>query len=144
MERQFVEVIAFSVYMPQILKDRHSYSLSNGPVLGNGRPAYDSVTAGNDLVTVAESAAYGQRDIPATVTLSLLKKGAVSNAVKKAQAILIQHGYSCGGLAVAGHESPDGEFGPTKEKAVKDFQILRKLEDDGEIGKDTWTVLLTA
>ena len=24
------------------------------------------------------------------------------------------------------------------------FQILRKLEADGEIGKDTWTALLTA
>ena len=64
-------------------------------------------------------------------------------AVKNAQALLIQHGYACGGRIVAGHENPDGEFGPTTEKAVKDFQTLRKLEADGEIGKDTWTALLT-
>ena len=40
-------------------------------------------------------------------------------------------------------ENPDGEFGPATEKAVKDFQALRKLEVDGEIGKDTWKALLT-
>ena len=40
-------------------------------------------------------------------------------------------------------ENPDGEFGPTTEKAVKDYQTLRKLEAKGEIGKDTWTALLT-
>ncbi len=122
---------------------RHSYSLSDGSILGYGRPAYDSVTAGNGPATVAEPATSGQKEIPVTVTLPLLKKGAVSNAVKNAQTLLIQHGYSCGGRIVAGHESPDGEFGPTTEKAVKDFQDLRRLEADGEIGQDTWTALLT-
>ena len=68
----------------------------------------------------------------------------IEYAVKNAQALLIHHGYACGGRIVAGHENPDGEFGPTTEKAVKDFQTLRKLEADGEIGKDTWTALLTA
>ena len=121
---------------------RRSYSLSDGSILGYGRPAYDSVTAGN--APAAAPVSTGQKEIPVTVTLPLLKKGAVSNAVKNAQALLIQHGYSCGGRIVAGHESPDGEFGPTTEKAVKDFQTLRKLEVDGEIGKDTWTALLTA
>ena len=48
------------------------------------------------------------------------------------------------GRVIEGHENPDGEFGPTTEKAVKNFQGLRKLEADGEIGADTWTALLTA
>lgn len=77
------------------------------------------------------------------VKLPLLKNGAVSNAVKNAQALLIRHGYACGGRIVAGRENPDGEFGPTTEKAVKAFQSLKNLKADGEIGADTWTALLT-
>ena len=64
------------------------------------------------------------------------------NAVKNAQAILIQHGFACGGRIVAGRENPDGEFGLATEKAVKSFQHLRALEADGVVGKDTWTTLL--
>ncbi|MBP3210544.1 MAG: peptidoglycan-binding protein [Oscillospiraceae bacterium] len=76
------------------------------------------------------------------VHLPLLKSGAVSNAVKNAQALLICHGYACGGRITAGRENPDGEFGPVTEKAVKSFQHLRKLKVDGEIGVVTWTKLL--
>jgi hypothetical protein len=47
------------------------------------------------------------------IKLLLLKNGAVSNAVKNAQALLIRQGYACNGRIVAGWENPDGEFGPT-------------------------------
>ena len=76
------------------------------------------------------------------VKLPFLKKGSSGNAVKNAQSLLIQHGYACGGRIVEGRENPDGEFGPTTEKAVKSFQHLRALEADGEIGTDTWTALI--
>ncbi len=122
---------------------RRSYSLSDGFILGYGRPAYESVTAGSAPAAAADPVPTGHKEILVSVSLPLLKKSAVSNAVKNAQALLIQHGYACGGRIVAGHENPDGEFGPTTEKAVKDYQTLRKLEVDGEIGKDTWTALLT-
>ena len=65
------------------------------------------------------------------------------NAVKNAQAILIQHGFACGGRIVAGRENPDGEFGPATEKAVKSFQHKYKLNIDGEVGVETWSSLLT-
>ena len=77
------------------------------------------------------------------VRLPLLKSGAVSNAVKNAQALLIHHGYVCGGRIIAGRENPDGEFGPMTERAVKSFQHLHNLTPDGEIGSETWSSLLT-
>lgn len=42
-----------------------------------------------------------------------------------------------------GRETPDGDFGPATEKAVRDFQNQKGLESDGEIGPDTWKPLLT-
>ena len=52
-----------------------------------------------------------------------LKAGNVSNAVKNAQALLIRHGYACGGRIIAGRETPDGEFGPVTERAEKASSI---------------------
>ncbi len=76
--------------------------------------------------------------------LLLLKRGAAGTAVESAQAVLIHRGYACGGRKFLGRETPDGEFGPATEKAVKDFQSTRKLEPDGEVGTGTWMVLLIA
>ena len=42
-----------------------------------------------------------------------------------------------------GHETPDGDFGPKTENAVRDFRTEKVLEPDGEIGPDTWAVLVT-
>ena len=102
------------------------------------------MTAGTTPAAVDDPVPAGHKEILVSISIPLLKKGAVSNAVKNAQALLIHHGYTCGGRIIAGHENPDGEFGPATEKAAKDFQTLRKLEADGEIGADTWTALLTA
>ena len=78
-----------------------------------------------------------------SVNVPVLARDAVSNAVSNAQALLIRQGYACGGRIINGHEQPDGIFGPTTEKAVKDFQSLKGLASDGVIGADTWTALLT-
>ena len=78
-----------------------------------------------------------------SVNIPVLARDAVSNAVSNAQALLIRQGYACGGRIINGHEQPDGIFGPTTEKAVKDFQSLKGLASDGVIGADTWTALLT-
>ena len=55
---------------------------------------------------------------------------------------LIHRGYNCGGRKFLGRETPDGEFGPATEKAVRDFQTKAALEPDGEIGAETWMALL--
>ena len=80
-----------------------------------------------------------------TVKLPLLKRCATGTAVESAQLLLIHRGYDCGGRkSLLGHETPDGDFGPATEKAVKAFQTKTALEPDGEIGSATWAALLTA
>ena len=61
-----------------------------------------------------------------------------------AQTLLIHRGYDCGGRKFLGRETPDGDFGPATEKAVRSFQTKTSLESDDEVGADTWTALLTA
>ena len=46
-----------------------------------------------------------------SVKLPLLKSGAVGNAMKNAQELLIRHGYACDGRIIASRENPDWEFG---------------------------------
>ena len=121
-----------------------SYDRNSSRIAGYGHPKYESNEA-YDLPSTEEPALkppapVGQK---VTVKLPLLKKGSSGNAVKNAQALLIRHGYACGGRIVAGRENPDGDFGPATEKAVKNFQHLKALEADGEIGKETWMALVT-
>lgn len=71
------------------------------------------------------------------VALPELSKGCVSEAVRAAQLILIGRGYSCG------PDGADGEFGPNTKNAVLKHQQIHDLADDGVIGIDTWTSLLT-
>ncbi|MBR2807595.1 MAG: peptidoglycan-binding protein [Oscillospiraceae bacterium] len=49
-----------------------------------------------------------------------------------------------GGSGKFNRETPDGEFGPATEKAVRSFQTEAALEPDGEIGAETWTALISA
>lgn len=71
-----------------------------------------------------------------TVTLPVLKKGAKDGAVWGLQALLLGYGYDLG------EKKLDGSFGGKTETAVKQFQLERKLEVDGSVGKATWTELL--
>lgn len=78
------------------------------------------------------------------VDLPQLKNGSVGSAVMNAQILLIAKGYYCGGRIVSGRESADGEFGPTTERSVKNFQRSKNLNADGVIGAATWKALLTS
>lgn len=123
-----------------------TYDRNSSRIAGYGHPKY-----GEEPAAATEPAEEPVQPVQpvqptgetCTVKLPVLKNGAVSNTVKNAQALLIRHGYACGGRIIAGRENPDGEFGPATERAVKSFQNLKKLEADGLIGADTWTGLLT-
>ena len=121
-----------------------TYDKGSSRIAGYGHPKYDDDAPASDPAEEPVLKPPVPEGQTVTVKLPLLNRGAVSSTVKNAQALLIRHGYSCGGRVIAGRETPDGEFGPTTEKAVKSFQNLRKLEPDGQIGADTWTALLTA
>ena len=107
---------------------------------GLGQSFFDQF-AGTAEVPVEETAPVQPQPEAELVSVNIpvLARDAVSNA----QALLIRQGYACGGKIINGHEQPDGIFGPTTEKAVRDFQSLKGLASDGVIGVDTWTVLLT-
>lgn len=68
------------------------------------------------------------------MALPTLKRGANGQAVKNAQGLLNAHGAKL---------TLDGDFGPATDSAVKSFQRAKKLTVDGEIGRNTHTVLIT-
>jgi murein L,D-transpeptidase YcbB/YkuD len=63
----------------------------------------------------------------------LLRRGSRAAAVGELQTLLNRHGS---GLAV------DGKFGEVTETAVKVFQRMAGLVDDGAVGAKTWAALL--
>ena len=117
-----------------------TYSRSSGSIAGYGHPWYDeSIPDGAEGEPSPAPAPVSQS---VSVRLPLLKRGATGAAVESAQALLIHRGYACGGRTFLGRETPDGDFGPATEKAVRNFQTLKSLDSDGIIGADTWTALL--
>ena len=121
---------------------KNTYLRSNGYIAGFGHPLYSEST-----VTVAEpTKPVTTPETPAIsciISLPQLKSGATGRAVRNAQTLLIANGYPCGGRIVSGREIADGEFGPTTERSVKNFQGSKKLNADGIIGAATWKTLLT-
>lgn len=98
---------------------------------GSGTPTEDKPTQGGDVSDPDTGATYYYN-----VMLPLLKRGSVGGYVRTAQLLLIAAGFSCG------PDGADGEYGSNTAEAVTKFQQLHDLEDDGELGGYTWTVLL--
>lgn len=69
------------------------------------------------------------------VTVRQLEKGCEGEDVKAWQLILNGLGYVCG--------EADGDFGTKTAKATKAFQKAKGLEDDGVVGKLTWSKALS-
>lgn len=69
-----------------------------------------------------------------SVSAPRLRVGSSGSSVRKLQILLNGLGYDCGKV--------DGDFGTKTEKAVKAFQKANGLDDDGDVGKDTWSKLI--
>ncbi len=115
------------------------YSRNDSRLAGYGHPKYDEASSEDSNLSPSTPAVE-----MVSVQLPVLKKGDTGSAGKNAQALLIYHGYACGGRIIAGHEEPDGEFGPATENAVRAFQRLAGLEADAMIRAETWTMMVTA
>ena len=123
-----------------------SYRLGDSRIAGYGHPWYERAEESTGKEKEGEPDP-GLTPEPApqycTVRLPLLKRGATGTAVENAQLLLIHRGYNCGGRKnLFGKETPDGDFGPATEKAVKTIQLSAEVEVDGELGPETWRVLI--
>ena len=67
--------------------------------------------------------------------LPLLRRGSRGDAVRAAQYLLL-----CRGMTLPKYGA-DGDYGKETEDAVKEFQMLKGLEEDGECGALTWGAL---
>lgn len=65
----------------------------------------------------------------------LIKKGQISEEVRKVQTRLIELGYNCGNCGA------DSIFGNNTLQAVKSFQKANGLAVDGIVGSETWSKL---
>lgn len=127
----------------QVIEARgHAYGVVQTSLAGRGW-AYWGALAWIDYDSAATSpvqSIVSKPDTAATcyysVKLPLLKHGSVGGYVRTAQLLLIGAGISCG------PDGADGEYGANTVAAVTKFQQLYNLLDDGEVGGDTWTVLL--
>lgn len=71
-------------------------------------------------------------DLGGSVGRGVLKAGALGQGVVECQQRLNAHGFEC---------AVDGDFGPTTEARVIDFQQARGLGADGIVGASTWEAL---
>lgn len=91
-------------------------------VMGAYRPKYTGATA-------------SKKEVTCTVKLPVLERGSKNSAVKSLQILLNGYGYNCG--------KADGDFGINTHNAVLKFQKAKGLDDDGIVGENTWSKLLT-
>ena len=127
---------------------RRSYSLGDSRIAGYGRPDWSLVSSAPAQNTGAPEPAKPVEDVDTpgktcTVKLPEISQGDTGTPVERLQTLLISRGYYCGGRSFGGREQPDGEFGPATAVAVKDLQQATGISQDGVVGSETWSALIT-
>lgn len=118
---------------------KRTYKLSDPNIFGYGRPRWGNPTDAEAPVPETPAAPMCKPSLPE------LKVGSKGGYVKCLQRQLIAMGYACGGKKdERGIEIPDGEFGLKTKEAVQQVQKTHGLKEDGEVGTDTWPVVLNA
>ena len=125
---------------------RRTYQLGDSRIAGFGRPDWSLVSSVPESGTGSQDAAPAQQKpaVCCKVELPELREGDTGVPVERLQTLLIGRGYYCGGRSYGGREQPDGEFGPATTVAVKDLQLAAALSQDGVVGSDTWSALITS
>jgi tetratricopeptide (TPR) repeat protein len=100
-------------------------NLLNGPT-----PAAEESNAASKT---EETAAEDADEVPFKGSLSLSDRG---EQVKKLQEALLRAGYAIG--------TPDGAFGESTLKAVRDFQKKNSMTVDGVVGRNTYAAIVKA
>lgn len=132
---------------------RRAYATGTGVIYGYGRPKWElaadvsgpdisgSISGAADPAPAVDPEPVGGSEYQ--ITLRELKRGDTGIPVERIQTLLIARGYYCGGRIFSGREAPDGDFGPSTELAVRDLQLAAGITQDGVVGSETMTVLLT-
>lgn len=118
---------------------KRSYALNDQSIFGYGRPRWGNPTDAEAPAPETPAAPMCKPSLPE------LKVGSKGGYVKCLQRQLIAMGYACGGKKdERGNEIPDGEFGQKTKEAVQQVQKNHGLKVDGEVGANTWPVILNA
>ena len=93
------------------------------------------VKSGHTVMALEDGEAAREKVVG--IELPVLKQGAEGETVEALQRILSTYGYSLG------NKNPyDGKFGAKTDAAVREFQADNNLTIDGEVGEETWPVVL--
>lgn len=114
---------------------RRVYRIDDAHIYGYGLPKYETKIE-NSIPSVSIPTTQSTVIPTVVVMLPVLKIGSRGESVKTLQYLLIKYGHSVGSYGV------DGDFGNGTLNGVKSFQRANGLEDDGIVGKDTWSKLL--
>lgn len=109
-------------------------------IAGYGRPDWSLVSgdySADEPYVEDDPYADGADTQGAGEELRDLYSGCIGEDVRGIQILLIGRGYSCG------PDGADGDFGVNTKNAVLKYQQLHELEDDGIVGVNTRTCLLS-
>lgn len=116
-----------------------SYQIGDSKIAGYGRPkwslAAEESASDTEAATPAEQTTGARGSCLAR--LPILAEGARGPAVAALQGALVHMYFPVGAAGI------DGDFGPGTLAAVKNYQIARGLEPDGEVGAQTWGEIFT-
>lgn len=101
---------------------------SPAPTAAPAATAYETIAPATQIPATASPAPTAVPTV-APSEIPTLKKGSTGETVKALQERLISLGYLSG--------TADGDFGPATAQAVKDFQLVNNLTEDGVAGPET-------